>query len=347
MKSLTQFITEDTLSKEVVRKDYDGVEYCDTKKEKQELASKYGIESIKKDDIKHAILLKLRELRKSASQFDEQDYYDFIHLEGYSAQKLPEYLKEENPKFVTWLQTYYKDKFMKGRLANWIGINPGNNAYGLSYADKDKIKFYNKILAYIQENTPKTRTVKDEIFDSLVNKFTELLEDYKKEYLKRVKDFAKNKYSDTLPKDLKELKKKRDESKERLDKLDWRNDRVEYNREYEIHRKLSGKIERIVKFFEKYTEKEYIDECVENATEEFENNIKTLSDRIVKDELDVDKLEVKSVHDDPKVFNMKITDGTKNLFCRSILAAEYSSYMIPHFRFIITNRSKDDSHYND
>lgn len=347
MKSLTQFITEDTLTKEVVRKDYDGVEYCDTKKEKQELASKYGIESIKKDDIKHAILLKLRELRKSASQFDEQDYYDFIHLEGYSAQKLPEYLKEENPKFVTWLQTYYKDKFMKGRLANWIGINPGNNAYGLSYADKDKIKFYNKILTYIQENTPKTRTVKDEIFDSLVNKFTELLEDYKKEYLKRVKDFAKNKYSDTLPKDLEELKKKRDESRKRLDSLDWRKDRVEYNREYEIHRKLSSKIERIVKFFEKYTEKEYIDECVENATEEFENNIKTLSDRIVKDELDIDKLEVKSVHDDPKVFNMKITDGTKNLFCRSILAAEYSSYMIPHFRFIITNRSKDDSHYND
>ena len=132
-----------------------------------------------------------------------------------------------------------------------------------------------------------------------------------------------------------------------MDKLDWRKDRVEYNREYEIHRKLSGKIERIVKFFEKYTEKEYIDECVENATEEFENNIKTLSDRIVKDELDIDKLEVKSVHDDPKVFNMKITDGTKNLFCRSILAAKYSSYMIPHFRFIITNRSKDDSHYND
>lgn len=347
MKSLVEIVNESVLTKEEVRKDYYDIEYADSKKEKIEFASKYGIESVKKDEIKKAILLKLRELRKSTSSFTEEDYIDFIRLEDYSVSKLPEYLKEENPKFVTWLQTYYKDKFMKGRLSSWIGINPGNNTYGLSYADKDKIKFYNKILTFIQDNTPKTRTAKDEIFDSLVNKFTNLLKDYKEEYLKRVSIFAKQRYTDILPKDLEFYKKKREESKERLSKIDWRKERIKYDKEYKIKEGLDRKIERISKIFEKYSEKEYIDECVEHAKEEFEASIKELSSRIMKDELEVDKLEVKSVHDDPKIFKMKISDGTKNLYCRSIIAAMNSSYMIPHYRFIITNRSKDDSNYND
>jgi len=348
MKSLSEFVNESVLTKEEVRKDYDKVDYADSKKEKMEFASKYGIESVKKDDIKKAILLKLRELRKSTSTFTEEDYVDFYRLLPDSLAKLPEYLSEENPKFVLWVSEYYKEKRMKGRLKNWIGINPGRDAnYYLSYADIHTIKFYNKILEFIANSTPKTRTAKDEIFDSLVNKFTDLLKDYKEEYLKKVADFAKKRYTEILPKDLEILKQKREESKERLSKLDWRKERAEYSKEYKIKEGLDRKIEKISSIFRKYSEKEYIEECVKHATEEFEASIKELSSRIVKDELEVDKLEVKSVHDDPKIFKMKITDGTKNLYCRSIIAAMNSSYMIPHYRFIITNRSKDDSKYND
>ena len=348
MKSLSEYINETILTKEEVRKDYDVVDGLDTKKEKQEMASKYGVESVKKDEIKHAILLKLRELRKSASSFDEEDYRDFYRLLPDSLAKLPEYLAEENPKFVLFIKEYFLEHRIKGKLKNWIGINPGRDAnYSLSYADIHTIKFYNKILEFIANNTPKTRTVKDEIFDSLVNKFTDLLADYKEEYLKKVSAFAKKRYTEIFPKDLETLKQKRNESEKRLEKLDWRKDRREWDAEYKVKTSLNTKIERIVKLFDKYTEKEYIDECVNHATEEFESSIKELSDRIVKDELEVDKLEVKSVHDDPKIFKMKITDGTKNLYCRSIIAAEFSSVMIPHYRFIITNRTKDDSHYND
>jgi len=348
MKSLVTYINESIFTKEEVRKDYDNVDSLDTKKEKQEIASKYGVDSIKKADIQNAILLKLRELRKSSSSFNEDDYHDFYRLLPDSLAKLPEYLKEENPKFVEWLQKYYLENRMKGKLKNWIGINPGRDAnYHLSYADIHTVKFYNKILEFIANNTPKTRTAKDEIYDSLVNKFTELLSDYKEEYLKKVEAFAKKRYTEILPKELEDLKKKRKESRERLDKLDWRKDRNEWNSEYKIKTSLDSKVERISKIFEKYTQKEYIDECVDHAKEEFEASIKELSSRIIKDELEVDKLEVKSVHDDPKIFKMKITDGTKNLYCRSIIAAEFSSVMIPHYRFIITNRSKDDSHYND
>ena len=348
MKSLTEFVSESVFTKEEIRKDYNHVDGCDTKAEKLVLAKKYGIESVKKEEIKHAILLKLRELRKSASQFDEEDYRDFYHLIPDSLAKLSEYLKEENPKFVAWLQEYYKETRMKGKLKNWIGINPGRDAnWSLSYADIHTVKFYNKILEFIANNTPKTRTAKDEIFDSLVNKFTELLKDYKEEYLKRVEKFAKSRFTEIFPKDLAAFKEKRKESRERLDKIDWRKERQKYNDEYKICESLTSKINRIEKIFEKYTEKTYTEECVKKAAEEFEASIKELASRIVKDELEVDKLEVKSVHDDPKIFKMKITDGTKNLYCRSIIAAMNSVHMIPHYRFIITNRSKDDSNYED
>jgi len=348
MKSLSEFVFESYLSKEEVRKDYSEVDYCDTKKEKLEYAKKYGIESVKKDEIKYAILLKLRELRKNSSSFNEEDYYDFYHLIPDSLTRLSEFLAEENPKFVAWLQEYYKEKYMKGKLKNWIGINPGRDAnWSLSYADIHTVKFYNKILEFIANNTPKTRTAKDEIFDSLVNKFTDLLKDYKEEYLKRVEDFAKKRFTEIFPEDLETFKKKRNESSERLEKLDWRKNREEYNKEYKVYSSLNGKIDKLSSILKKYTVKTYSEECVTKAKEEFEDSIKELAFRIMKDELEVDKLEVKSVHDDPKIFKMKITDGTKNLYCRSIIAALGSSYMIPHYRFIITNRSKDDSNYDD
>lgn len=348
MKTFTNFINENVSSKEEVRADYDKVDGLDTKKEKLEFAHKYGIESVKKADIQQAILLKLRDLRKSASVFDENDWYDFHRLLPDSLIKLPEYLKEENPKFVEWLQKYYLENRMKGKLKNWIGVNPGRDAnYSLSYADIYTVKFYNKILEFIANNTPKTRTAKDEIFDMLVNKFTNLLEDYKKEYLKRVETFAKNRYSEILPKELETLKEKRKASADRLEKIDWRKERSKFYEEQKVKDSISRKIEQITKLFEKYTEKTYSELCVKEAADEFEDNIKVLSHKIQEEELEVDKLDVKSIHDDPKVFNMKISDGNKNLFCRSVLAAEFSNYMRPHYRFIITNRSKDDSKYDD
>ena len=290
----------------------------------------------------------LQDLNVIGANFTEDDWDDFNRLLPDSLIKIPEYLKEENPKFVTWIQKYYLENKMKGKLKNYIGVNPGRDAnYYLSYADIYKIKFYNKILEFIANNTPKTRTSKDEIFDMLVNKFTQLLEDYKKEYLKKVETFAKKRYSEILPKELETLKEKRNASRDRLDKIDWRKERSKYNEELKIRDSLDRKILQITNLFKKYTEKTYAELCIKEAAKEFEDNIKVLAHKIQEDELEVDKLEVKSVHDDPKVFNMKITDGTKNLFCRSVLAAEFSNYMRPHYRFIITNRSKDDSKYDD
>lgn len=349
MKSLENYVNEANtmITKTDAIKDYNATEYLETKKEKQEMAAKYGIDSIKKNDIEYAILLKLRDIRNSVSKYDDDDALYFMRLIDYSTKKLPEFLKEETPEFVTFFQEYYKNKFMTGKLSHWIGINPGNNVYNLSYADKSHIKFYNKILEFIANNLPKERTADDDIFDSLVNKFTDLLKDYKEEYLKRVAEYAKKKYTEILPKDLASYKEAYKKIVDKLDKLDWRNDEDEWKKAYDIKHKLSGKIDRISSILKKYTLSSFIDENVNTAKAEFEDNIKTLSRKIMDDGLAIDKLVVKSVHDDPKVFNMKITDGSKNLFCRSIIAAMNSEYMIPHYRFIITNRTKDDSNYND
>lgn len=350
MKDLKNYINESSKvnTREECINDYDLVEDCDNATKKT-IAAKYGIESSKKDVIRHEILIRMREIRKSTKKYDEEDARYFMRLEDWSPIKMPAFLAEESMRFVLWFQQYMYDRFFKDskKLQGWIGQNPGNNAYGLTYADKNNIKMYNKVLEFIASKTPKTRTAKDDIFDMLVNKFTELLAEYKKEYLTKVEKSARNMYSNVLPEKLAKLKERNKELSNKLDSLDWRKNRYEYDNLYDAKRKVSNKIENIMKTLSKYTEDTYAKTCVEKATEEFENNIKQLSARIQDEGINIEKMTVKSVHDDPKVFNMKITDGIKNLFCRSIIAAEFSSYMIPHYRFIITTRSKDDSYYKD
>ena len=331
---------QSAFTREELRGDYDRAEYADNA-EKKQLAAKYGITSLKKDDIRKAILLQLREVRKVATDFSIEDVRDFFHQDP-GILKIKESLKEESLEFVKYLKEHELAYLKKRGLDKWIGFPIGNNTWGLSYSDKDALKRYAKITEYIAEATPRPRTKRDEDFDTLVRKFTDLLADYKKEYLNRVKDYARERYNVTLPDRLKDYRDRYKILKDEESKLDWRTDKDAYKKNYDARRKVANKIETITKFFEKYKNlTDYVKDCEKTASEDFEGNIRTLSDRILKESLNVDKLVVKSVHDDPKVFNMKITDGTKNLYCRSILAAMFSVYMVPHYRFIITNR-KDD-----
>ncbi len=323
-------------TREELRKDYDAVEWADGV-EKKTLAAKYVVQSLKKADIQKEILNQLREARKTAASFDIEDVRDFFRLEP-GILKIKDYLKDESIEFVKYLKEHEEEYLKKHKLDKWIGF-PISSSIPLSYADKDKLKRYAKITEYLEEAQPRPRTAKDEEFDRLVRKFTDLLADYKKEYLSRVRDYARERYNKTLPEKLQTLRDKYADLKAEGSKLDWRTDRVAYDQNYDARRKVANQIDAIDKFFKKYGKlTDYVKDCEKNASEEFEDNIKTLSDRIMREELNTDKLVVKSVHDDPKVFNMKITDGTKNLYCRSILAAMFSTYMIPHYRFIITNR---------
>ena len=324
-------------TRQELRDDYSKVEWVDNA-DKKAIAAKYGVNSLKKADIQKAILVQLREVRKTATSFDLEDVRDFLHQEP-GILKIKDWLKEEGLAFVKYLKEHELEYLKKHKLDKWIGYPISNNMWGLSYSDKDALKRYAKITEYLEEATPRPRTAKDDIFDGLVRKFTDLLANYKDEYLGRVKDYARQRYNVTLPGRLQQYREKYKELQEESKRLDWRVDKEEYEENRKARVKLSNQIDAIEKFFNKYKKlTDYVADCEKIAKEEFEDNIKTLSARIMKEELDADKLVVKSVHDDPKVFNMKITDGTKNLYCRSILAAMYSAYMIPHYRFIITNR---------
>ena len=325
-------------SRQELREDYDHVEGASSNDGKKFYAEKYGVNSMKKADIQAEILKQLREARKIAQDFDKEDVRDFFRLDP-GILKIKESLKEEGIGFVKFLKDYEFEYLKKRGLDKWIGMPISNNTWGLLYSDKDALKRYAKISEYLEEATPRPRTEKDKVFDALVTKFTNLLANYKKEYLERVRDYARERYNKTLPDKRETLQKIYAELKDKLSKLDWRKDREEYDKIYKRASKTRKQLDAIDGFFRRYPKlTDFIKGCEKDAGEEFEGNIRTLSDRIVNAELEIDKMVVKSVHSDPKVFNIKITDGTKNLYCRSILAAVGSAYMIPHYRFIITNR---------
>jgi hypothetical protein len=54
--------------------------------------------------------------------------------------------------------------------------------------------------------------------------------------------------------------------------------------------------------------------------------------------LDINKIECSEVSEEYGKINVILDDGNKKLYCRAILAAEYSTLMRPHIRFIITEK---------
>lgn len=85
-----------------------------------------------------------------------------------------------------------------------------------------------------------------------------------------------------------------------------------------------------------YTLDEYIKKEVESALRDFDYTVISLAARIMRKKLDYNKLQISNVYNDPKFFEMNITDGNIKLYARSIIAAEYSDKVSTHLRFIIT-----------
>ena len=86
------------------------------------------------------------------------------------------------------------------------------------------------------------------------------------------------------------------------------------------------------------SKKEYVDKCKEDAEAKFDANITSIAERLKKQDFIISDIKITDIHNDPKFYAMCVTDGIKKVYCRSVWAAEFSDKMIPHFRFIITNR---------
>lgn len=90
--------------------------------------------------------------------------------------------------------------------------------------------------------------------------------------------------------------------------------------------------------FSKDGEDKWINRAQDQAKAKFAEDIKVLANKIRNKGVDETKLKLLYAENDPKHIKIKITDGTTILYARSILAAEYSLYVSPHFRFIVTER---------
>lgn len=104
-------------------------------------------------------------------------------------------------------------------------------------------------------------------------------------------------------------------------------------------RKEVEKLERFIRQSEKYIKmgkEKYTEINVNQASSMFDMKVFSLADKLNKKGFTT-SCKFSAISDDPKLFDTVITDGSKKVHARSILAAENSERMVAHFRFIITN----------
>lgn len=95
---------------------------------------------------------------------------------------------------------------------------------------------------------------------------------------------------------------------------------------------------KVLAGFEEDGETKWCDKAQEEAEAKFTEDIKVLADKIRMKSIQEDKLSLIFAGNDPKHIEIEITDGTTTLYARSIFAAEYSLFVSPHFRFIVTEK---------
>lgn len=339
MINLENFILESQFSVEELHKDYEAADGA-TGQEKKDLIQKYNVNSKKTKDIRMAILIKLQELRKNKKEFTEEDLRDFSRMYESDAQMI-EQLKKESIEFATYLRDNQFEYLKKRKLDKYANVT-SLNSYMLSIADKYQIKKYQKINDYVVNEDPdvKKKNENDKDMLNILNKkLTEELSDFKQEYLKRVEESAKYSYDD-LPDLIKRMEKTLEKLKEEAEQK--KSEAKGYMARWyadEPVRKQESKISQKKAILKRYpTKKSFVDACLEDAEKTFRGNVDALAHRVYEKKFDVEKIKVSNVKDDPKIFKLMIEDGTKKLYCRSILAAEFSTKMIPHFRFIMTDR---------
>lgn len=357
MKDIKTYLTESDVtltveyagfSKEDMVADYEAIhnDGYDTTLKKT-LAAKYGINTKKAKEIELAILDQLREYRKRATEFDETDMKMF-HRYDSSIKKL---IVNEGTSFLLYMKDRYYERLEKRNLIKKLHLTKGRDwNYHMTGADKNMIDSYLAIVAELENRDVEkiaTKRSEEELLDviklSLIEQTKEFHDDFINDatkYAERIYDNAPNVVS-SCEERLPELRKEREDVIERVRaERGWRyyND-SEYlaidKRVNDCYKKLTN-----AKAILRKSKSTFVKEIIDAAEDTFNRNITTLASRIMNQDFDFDKLEVTSISDDPKYFELQITDGKNNLYARSIYAAEFSEKMVPHFRFIITNKRK-------
>jgi len=317
-------MTNIKFSKEELRRDYQEAGY-----DRKNLSIKYGTFA-KAKDIQEKINSILKEIRSTQTEFDIEDMRDWFRLDP-KVTKLNQYLDGEPIEFVKMLLADYESRIKKYSAS--------------SIAGKHVWSMYDKITAWLKEAT-KTDDQKaadaelENNIEELVSKLSSELDDFKVRYLERVHEAAGNRY-ERIPSDIEALKNQRIAIEARYDAA--KKEKKGYHVTWKIwseKEKVDNKIGRLNAVLRMYpTVEEFQKMNVDEATKQFEYNVRGLADRLLDKKFVIEKITVSNVKNDPKFFEMTITDGEKKLYCRSVLAAQFSEKMIPHFRFIMTERN--------
>jgi len=316
-------MTNIKFTKEELRRDYQEAGY-----DRKNLSIKYNTFA-KGKDIQEKINSILKEIRSTQTEFDIEDMRDWFRLDP-KVTKLSQYLDGEPIAFVKMLQADYESRAKCG---------------GNSIAGKYAWNMFNKITDWLNEATKTDDQKAAEVelennIEELVSKLSFELADFKVRYLEKVHETAGKRY-ERIPTDIETLKNQKLAIDARYEAA--HKEKKGYHVTWSIYsegEKISNKIARLKGILKMYpTVSEFQKFTVEEATKQFEYNVHGLADRLLDKKFIIEKITVSNVKNDPKFFEMTITDGEKKLYCRSVLAAQFSEKMIPHFRFIMTERN--------
>ena len=334
-------------SMEEMIEDYNTLDNYPSMAQKKEIALKYGIESKKVKEIEHEILLQMRALRFEKKEFDNTDIRFYYKLDVPEKTKLG----GESTDFIVFLKDYFFKKMQDRKLDKKVSLVKGKDwNYHMTYADRSLILDYLKCIDVLDSRDSdkiETKKAKEEVIESIRLQLVSQTKEFYEQYLEDAEVWATKTY-DSAPERLEyfiekkqNLKIKLDEVVGRLKKEDgWR---YMYSPEYrEIDKSISRVSESIneLKMILKKTKADFIQENREEAENTFNRNIANLAEKLYEKEFEFSKITVNSISKDPKLFELEVTDGNITLYARSIWAAEWSDKMIPHFRFIITNKRK-------
>ena len=359
MKGLVTYINETIdsnnvkylgYSMEEMIEDYNILDNYPSMAQKKDIALKYGIESKKVKEIEHEILLQMRALRFEKKEFDNMDLKFYYRLDVPEKTKL----QGESTPFIMFLKDSFFKKMQERKLDKKVSIAKVKDwNYYITAADRSLILDYLKCIDILDSrdiDKIETKKAKEEIIEGIRLQLVSQTKEFYEQYLKDAEAWAEKTY-DTAPERIDQFNEKRrnyeiklKEVRNRLEaqnRLRYMFYDTEYKEIDKIITRLSKSINELKMILNK-TKADFIQENREDAEQTFNHNIANLAEKLYAKEFEFSKIKVNSISNDPKLFELEVTDGNITLYARSIWAAEWSDKMIPHFRFIITNKRKDD-----
>ena len=367
MRTLAKYVVEGSASKDLglsfeeIISDYGSVSKYDSENEwKKAMSSKYNASSKRQADIEDAMNTQLRFERfnraNTGKEFNDDDIRYFYKFNDFPERydKVKTLLSNEPMKFVEFLKDFLYKKLEEKKLVKKIGLqNMRDWNYSMTYSDKYLINRYCNVEQFLKDNDSKeieSKKEKENLINGIIAKLVEQTVEFKEDFLKRAEEYAKDIYKNA-PSAAKKAKERCDVLEKKIEEFEkkWREEHTSYDRwhpsgwDYKDmkterdaqHKIYSTKTALLAKY---KTEKEFVDATLKEAEERFNENISVLANKINDKGINIGQLTVKHINDDPKYFTLFVTDGDKNLYARSIYAAQYSDKMIPHIRFIITER---------